>query len=56
MLRDDGVLEVRVADQHWRKEVKRSAPLVLERLAAMLGEGTVMRLEIIQAPTAAKRR
>jgi predicted nucleic acid-binding Zn ribbon protein len=43
----DGVLEVRVADQHWRREIKRSAPVVLERLAAMLGGGTVSRLETV---------
>jgi predicted nucleic acid-binding Zn ribbon protein len=46
-LAGDGVLEVRVADQHWRREVKRSAPLVLDRLAAMLGPSTVTRLEIV---------
>ncbi len=43
----DGVLEVCVSDQHWRREVKRSAPVVLERLAAMLGAGTVTRLAIV---------
>jgi predicted nucleic acid-binding Zn ribbon protein len=46
-LGSDGVLEVRVADQHWRREVMRSAPVVLERLAAMLGDGTVTRLETV---------
>jgi predicted nucleic acid-binding Zn ribbon protein len=43
----EGVLEVRVADQHWRREVKRAAPVVLERLAAMLGDGTVTSLETV---------
>jgi len=50
-----GVLEVRVADQHWRREVRRSAPLVLDRLAAMLGAGTVTRLDIVQEPGSALR-
>jgi predicted nucleic acid-binding Zn ribbon protein len=52
----DGVLEVRVADQHWRREVKRSAPVVLERLAGMLGAGTVKRLEIVVEAREARRR
>jgi len=53
---EGGVLEVRVADQHWRREVRRSAPLVLERLAAMLGPDTVTKLKVIHGVVPGARR
>ncbi len=46
-LLDSGALEVRVTDQHWRRELKRSAPMILERLATMLGAGTVTKIEVV---------
>jgi predicted nucleic acid-binding Zn ribbon protein len=55
-LLDGGILEVRAADQHWRREVRRSAPLVLERLAAMLGTGTVTKLKVVHAALPEERR
>jgi predicted nucleic acid-binding Zn ribbon protein len=55
-LANGGALEVRVADQHWRREIRRSAPLVLERLATMLGAGTVTKLEIVHAAAEKARR
>jgi predicted nucleic acid-binding Zn ribbon protein len=53
---EGGILEVCVVDQHWRREVRRSAPLVLERLAAMLGPSTVTRLKVIQGVAPEQRR
>jgi len=47
-LADEGVLEVRVTDQYWQRELRRSAPLILERLATMLGPNTVSTLTVIQ--------
>ncbi len=49
-LLDGGTLEVRVTGQHWRREIRRSTPVVLERLATMLGDGTVRRISIIDEP------
>ena len=45
---EGGVLEIRAADQHWRREIRRSMPLVLDRLAALLGAGTVSTVKIMQ--------
>ena len=42
----DGVLEVTVSDAHWRREIQRSRHLILARLDAMLGEGTVRKLSV----------
>lgn len=44
-LSDDGGLVVSSRDAHWRKEVRRSSRVILPRLAEMLGDGTVTRLE-----------
>jgi predicted nucleic acid-binding Zn ribbon protein len=35
---DDGVLHVTAADQHWQREVRRSAPIIQSRLQAVLGD------------------
>ena len=44
-----GTLEVRTTDQHWRREIVRSKPMILERLGTMLGAGRVVRIKV-QAP------
>jgi len=56
MLADGGVLEVRVTDQHWRREIRRSAPLILDRLTTMLGLGTVTTLKVVHGDTREARR
>ncbi len=50
-LRADGTVEVRATDQHWRREIRRSAPVILERLTAMLGDGTVKKIVVVHEPS-----
>ena len=45
-LRRDGTLEVRASDQHWRREIARSAPLIVDRLAGLLGREVVKRIDV----------
>jgi predicted nucleic acid-binding Zn ribbon protein len=45
-LGEHGVLAIEVPDQHWRREVERSSPLVLARLETLLGPGVVTRLKV----------
>lgn len=40
-----GVLVVRTRDAAWQREVERAAPLLLSRLARLLGEGCVRRID-----------
>jgi predicted nucleic acid-binding Zn ribbon protein len=49
-LADNGVLQVKAADAHWAREVKRSSRLILKRLDALLGEGVVARIESSRPP------
>jgi predicted nucleic acid-binding Zn ribbon protein len=44
-LLEGGVLDVRVSDQHWRRELRRSTPLILARLSTLLGDGTVTSIQ-----------
>lgn len=44
--REDGTLVVRVADTSWKREIQRSAGLILGRLETLLGTGVVKRLDI----------
>jgi predicted nucleic acid-binding Zn ribbon protein len=46
-LRDDGTVEVRVDHPAWRKEVKRSQPLILSKLRGLLGGSVVKSLKIV---------
>lgn len=48
-LLETSVLEVTVADPHWRREVRRLAPLIRERLAALLGPDTVTQVAVVGA-------
>jgi hypothetical protein len=45
-LQEDGSVEVQAADQRWRKELRRSTPMILSRLNALLGAGAVKRISI----------
>ena len=46
-LREDGAVEVRVAQAAWRKEVKRSQALILTNLQELLGASVVKKLKIV---------
>jgi predicted nucleic acid-binding Zn ribbon protein len=45
-LQPDGVVDVTAADQRWRAELKRSAPMILTKLNALLGTKAVTRLVV----------
>ena len=42
-----GTIEVRASDPHWRREIARSADLIADRLAALLGRNVVKRIVVI---------
>jgi hypothetical protein len=39
-----GVVEVTAADQRWRSELKRSTPIIVTKLNALLGASAITRL------------
>ena len=41
-----GTLTVRLADEHWSREVRRMQPLILTRLEPLLGKGVIKALAI----------
>ena len=45
-LQSDGSVEVRAADQRWQRELKRSLPLIIQRLNDLLGANAVARLVV----------
>jgi hypothetical protein len=45
-LHADGVVEVTAADERWRAELKRSTPMIVTRLNALLGPKAVTRLVV----------
>jgi len=45
-LSEDGVVEVHCADDHWRREIRRSVPIITARLATLLGEDVVRRVKV----------
>ena len=45
-LDDQGMLHVTTANQHWGREVRRSSRLIMSRLEALLGAGTVKGLKV----------
>jgi len=56
---DGGVLDVRVSTEAWRRELKRSAPVIVDRLEKLLGPGVIARLKIAGShpePHAERRR
>ncbi len=44
----DGVVEVQCGDEHWRREIRRSAPVIRERLAALLGADVVKTVKVVK--------
>ena len=45
-LADDGTLAVRATDQHWRREIQRSSPMIIARLQTLLGDARVERIAV----------
>lgn len=45
-LTSTGTLEVKTTNQHWRREIRRSTPIVLGRLRSMLGADRVTRITV----------
>jgi hypothetical protein len=46
-LQPEGVVEVHAADARWQGELKRSSPLILKRLKALIGSDEIVQLKII---------
>lgn len=42
----NGTLRVAAGSAHWRREVRRAAPLIEARLARLLGAGVVTRVQV----------
>ncbi len=51
----EGVVEVECDDDHWKREIRRSLPIIKERLTALLGADVVQKIKV-PAPRKAKRR
>jgi predicted nucleic acid-binding Zn ribbon protein len=43
-LQADGSVDVHPADQRWQKELKRSSPVILQRLNTLLGANVIARI------------
>jgi hypothetical protein len=43
---DDGTLRIRARDETWLREIRRSRPIVLERMTELLGPGVVRKIVI----------
>ncbi len=55
-LTPDGTVEVRCADDHWRREIRRAVPMIRERLAALLGVEIVRQIKVPGASRPARAR
>ncbi len=57
-LSSDGVVEVTCSDDHWRREIRRSLPIIKQRLAALLGPDIVKQVKMAarQNPGGARTR
>ena len=45
-LQPDGSVHVHSADQRWQKELKRSLPVILQRLNMLLGANVIARIVV----------
>jgi len=43
---DDGTLRIRARDEAWLREIRRSRPIVVERMTQLLGPGVVRKIVI----------
>lgn len=48
----DGTLSIRTPSAAWRKEIERAAPLLKERMSALLGKDIVRWIVVIEDPHA----
>src|SRR5512135_2397151 len=55
-LSEAGGVEVTCNDDHWRREIRRSLPMIKERLTALLGGDIVGQLKVPARRTGAARR
>jgi hypothetical protein len=46
-LQPDGIVDVQAADSRWQNELRRSSPLILDRLKTLVGTGQITRLHIL---------
>jgi predicted nucleic acid-binding Zn ribbon protein len=46
-LQAGGVVDVRSADTRWHHELRRSSPLILDRLKSLVGADQIARLHIV---------
>lgn len=46
-LREDGTLEVAAAELAWRREVRRSQPLILSKVQGLLGPEPVRKIKVV---------
>jgi predicted nucleic acid-binding Zn ribbon protein len=51
----EGALVVTTTDRHWTREVESARPLVLARLARLLGPNVVSRI-VVRGPSASRRQ
>jgi len=54
-LSDEGVVEVQCGDDHWRREIRRSAPVIKEKLVALLGAEVVKQVKVPGGPRSKRR-
>ncbi len=54
-LSGEGVIDVACPDDHWRREIRRSLPIIKQRMTALLGEDVVRHVKL-PASTKPKRR
>ena len=45
-LQADGSIVVQPADQRWQKELRRSSPMILQRLNTLLGSNAIARIVV----------
>ena len=55
-LQEPGIAEVTVADQRWHRELERSAPMILDRLKALLGSSVVTRVMVMSNASGSRHR
>jgi predicted nucleic acid-binding Zn ribbon protein len=45
-LSEAGVIEVHCADDHWRREIRRSVPVIRARLMTLLGDDVIRQVKV----------
>ena len=54
-LSQEGVIEVQCADDHWRREIRRSVPMITTRLVTLLGADVIRQVKVPGAGGRKKR-